>query len=123
MIDTSELMFDPDFCETFTVLRSGGGRFLPGGYKPNSATISMYGAAQVADANTMLMVPEGDRVLGARVFWSNAQIFITQGGNKGTGDVQSDVILYHGQRWKVMEVWDRSANGFFKAYAVREGGV
>lgn len=112
MIDTSELMSDPDFCESFTALRSQNGQFIPGGFYANRQPVSLYGVVQVADADTLEQVPEGDRTSGARVFWSNAQIYESTG-------TPSDVLTYHGYHWKVVRVWDRSANGFWKAYATR----
>jgi hypothetical protein len=115
MIDTSELMFDPDFCEYFNVLRTTArGQFGPGGYDTIPVPIQMYGAVQYADAETMEIVPEGDRVSGERIFWSNAPI------NETSGQGDSDIIVYHGEHWKVVKVWDRSVNGFWKAYATRE---
>src|ERR1700743_305743 len=98
MIDTSELMFDPDFCEYFNVLRTTGrGQFGPGGYKNTPIVIQMYGAVQYVDAETMEIVPEGDRVSGQRVFWSNQPINQTS----KLGD--SDVIVYHGLHWEGVE--------------------
>ncbi len=115
MIDTSELMNDPDFCESFSVLRTVGGQFGPGGYIPQVVDITLYGAVQVADATTLEQVPEGDRRSGARVFWSASQIYETN--TEGL----SDIIVYHSEKWKVAKVWDRSANGWWKAVGVREG--
>lgn len=115
MIDTSELMSDPDFCENFNILRTVGGSFGPGGYLPQVAPITLYGAVQVADAETIEQVPEGDRRSGARVFWSASQMFETN------SEGLSDIIVYHGTKWKVVKVWDRSASGFWKAIGVREG--
>ena len=116
MIDTSELLSDPDFCEFFNVIRTMGGTFAPGGYVPNVAPITLYGAVQVADADTIDMIPEGDRGAGARVFWSVSQMFETN--TEGL----SDVIVYHSKHWRVVRVWDRSVNGWWKAYAVRKEG-
>lgn len=111
MIDTSELMNDPDFCENFNVLRTTGGQFGPGGYIPVVVPITLYGAVQQPDALTIEQVPEGDRRDGARAFWSASPMYETDSGGL------SDVIVYHGATWKVVRVWDRSANGWFKAYA------
>lgn len=115
MIDTSELMNDPDFCETFNVLRTTGGQFAPGAYIPIVTPITMYGAVQEPDAEMLEQVPEGDRRSGARGFWSASQMFETN------SEGLSDIIVYHGAKWKVVKVWDRSANGFWKAIGVREG--
>lgn len=116
MIDTSELMSDPDFCEFFSVLRTTGGSFGPGGYVPQTQPITLYGAVQLADPETIEMVPEGDRIRGARLFWSAVQMYETN------AEGLSDIIVYHSEHWKVVRVWDRSANGFWKALAVRKEG-
>lgn len=113
MIDTSELMSDPDFCESWNVIRCAGVTFGPGQPIPNLVPITLYGAVQVADAKTLEQIPDGDRQFGARLFWSVSQMYETN--TEGL----SDVIVYHGKHWKVVKVWDRSANGWFKAYAVQ----
>ena len=117
MIDTSELMSDPDFCESWNVLRTTGGQFGPGGYIPVIAPITLYGAVQTADAVTLEQIPEGDRQAGSRVFWASVQLYETN------SEGLSDVIVYHGKHWKVCKVWDRSANGWWKAYAVQMEGA
>lgn len=116
MIDTSELMNDPDFCESWNVIRCAGITFGPGGVIPNIAPITLYGAVQFADPVTMEQMPDGDRQAGARLFWSAVQMYETN--TEGL----SDVIVYHGKHWKVVKVWDRSATGFWKAYAVQTEG-
>jgi hypothetical protein len=113
MIDTSELMSDSDFCENFSVLRTTGGQFGPGGYIPVITAITLLGAVQMADAVSIEQIPEGDRQNGARLFWSAVQLYETN--EEGL----SDVIVYHSFHWKVVKVWDRSANGFWKAFAVQ----
>lgn len=116
MIDTSELLSDPDFCEFFNVLRTMGLTLGPGGPIANVVPITLYGAVQVADAETIEMIPDGDRSSGARVFWSASPMYETN------TDGLSDVIVYHSKHWRVVRVWDRSANGWWKAYAVRKEG-
>jgi hypothetical protein len=67
---------------------------------------------EVAEENTLLQVPEADRVTGARVFWSTSPIYETRTGtDRGT----SDVLLHNGTQYRLAKVWDWSDNGYFKA--------
>jgi hypothetical protein len=116
MIDVSEVVNDTDFCYSFTILRSTSS-FVPGGISSAQQSISMYGPVQVADAKTLKMVPEGDRVEGARVFWSTVQMYETN--QNGI----SDVIEWYGQTYRIVKVWPWQTNGYWKAYAVRMSGT
>jgi hypothetical protein len=118
MIDVSENLKDPDLCVPFTVRRSTGS-LQAGRYVDTMTPVQLFGSVQVADANTLLQVPEGDRVTGARVFWSTSPMYETR-----TGDHEglSDELVHDGILYRVAKVWNWSTNGFFKAFAVRKKG-
>jgi hypothetical protein len=73
----------------------------------------------MADAKTLAQVPEGDRVTGARVFWSVSPMYETR---TGSDEGLSDILIHHGVQYRVAKVWNWSDNGFFKAFAVRIKG-
>lgn len=118
MIDVSELVHDPDFCQNFTVYRQTGA-FGAGGFIVGTETeISFEGVITVASEKDLQQVPEGDRVEGAMMFYTTEQIFITyadDSGNSGT----SDQILWNGNRYKVVRVWPYGDYGYWKSYGYR----
>ena len=118
MIDVSELMSDPDFAQPYVVERSTGVSG-PGGWQGAVKPILMYGPTQPADAQTIQMVPEGDRVYGARIFWATQPLYETRGG-KSAGI--SDVLIWQNQRFRIIAVWPWQDGGFYKALAVRMEG-
>jgi hypothetical protein len=119
MIDMSVVLNNPDLCQSFTALRSSGS-FVAGRFVSEATSVPLYGAVQVADAKTLEQVPEGDRVTGARVFWSTSPIFETRtGDNEGL----SDELIHRGIQYRVSKVWDWADFGYFKAYAMRIKGA
>jgi hypothetical protein len=130
LINVRELMNDADFVQDFQVIRTdpSTGQFTPGGFDVQATTIPMRGISEVAQPRTLQMVPEGDRVLGSRTFWSKDPIYETEATNTNDTTVDptqgriSDVILYHGEQWKVVHVWGWQDEGYYKALAVRMRG-
>ena len=131
LIDVGELMNDQDFCQHFQVKRTdpNSGQWVPGGFDQQVDTLDFYGISQVADPRTIAMIPESDRVLGARVFWSNEPIYETQAAPTAGSTVDpqqgviSDSLVFHGEDWKVVHVWGWQDNGYWKALAVRKRGA
>jgi hypothetical protein len=115
MIDMSVVLCNPDFCQAFTAQRSTG-QFGLGGFVSSTATVNLYGSVQVADAKTLEQIPEGDRVVGSRVFWSVSPMYETRDGET---EGLSDILVHNGHNYRVTKVWDWADNGYFKAYAVR----
>lgn len=130
LINVRELMQDGDFVQDFSVIRTDPttGQYVPGGFDVQPTTLAFRGISQVADPRTLDMVPEGDFVLGSRVFWSDAPIYETEATNTGDTTIDptegriSDILVFHGEKWKVVHVWGWQDNGYFKALAVRMRG-
>lgn len=120
MIDISEVINDPDLMQTFTALRSSG-TFGPGGFASTTTTITMSGVVTVAREKDLVLVPEGDRVQGAMVFYSTAEIFVTHAD--GTTQGASDVLVWKGHTYRVLSVAEYSDYGYYKAIAVRTLGA
>lgn len=116
MINLQDIINDPDFIDTFTVYRKSG-EFVLGGYDQTETTISMMGTIITADAETLAQVPEGDRVVNAKSFYSILPIYRTN--TEGT----SDEIEWRSERYRVLQVFDRSFNGgYYKAVCARMAG-
>lgn len=109
---------DPDLgAQAYIVERSTQGAFVLGGYKDTKQFIPNFGIIQQADGKDISMIPEGDRVDGMISFWSVYQLF--ESNAKGV----SDIICWHGARYRIMKVADRSDFGYYKAIATRLPGL
>jgi len=117
LINVAELANDPDFAQAFTILRSSGGKFVSGVWQNNQTTIQSYGPISVAKARDLEMIPEGDHVVGAMVFWSAQPLYATNGSG-ANGEV-SDILLWNDHQWRVMTVSQYKDYGFYRAVAVR----
>ena len=120
MLDVSEILYDPDLSQAFTVMRSSGS-FQIGGWVENTpTTINMNGVITVATERDSQQVPEGDRTTGAMLFYTDQQLFITHNdASLGT----SDVIAWQGVNYRLVKVWPQVDYGYWKAYGVRLPGA
>ena len=119
----SEIINDPDLAEAFTIIRSSGS-FASGGWRNVQTNIKSYGVIDNAQGQDLEMIPEGDRVLGAIVIHTEAPMYVSHedpvDGVNSPGI--SDIVVWHGQQWRLMHVSDRSNRGYYSAVAVRMAG-
>lgn len=108
--------FDADNCEPFTILRYAG-NFAAGGYQEQPATLARFGVISNPQGSDLAQVPEGDRVNGAIMI--NGWDEIKETNSEGT----SDVVVWQGQQYKVVKVWNYSNRNYWYAYAVRMSGL
>ncbi len=124
-LQLTEVIFDPDLGEAYVVNRTTG-QFALGGFATNAPTnINMFGTVTTVSPEELQQIPEGDRVLGTRSFYSTQRIFETsEMGVDGSGaqPLISDEITYHGSTWKIVRVFDYSAYGYWKAVGARIEG-
>lgn len=119
MINVSDIVVDPDFVQTFSVTRSAGVFGLGGWVESAPTVLSLSGTVTVANEKDLQQVPEGDRVMGAMMFYSPSQIYVTRNGD--TPGI-SDTITWQGELYKVVRVWPYLDYGYYKAYAYRMSG-
>jgi len=119
MIDVSEVLNDPDFCQSWVVRRSSG-TWVNGVWTENAPElVDMSGVTNPATNKDLMMVPEGDRITELRTFYSTETIFTTRSGEEeGT----SDQIEYKGELFRVIATKDHMDYGYNKAIAVRMAG-
>ena len=116
MIDVSEIITDPDFCQDFIVLRSTGS-FVNHRWVENANTeVPMTGIIQVANEKELDQVLEGDRIKGAMVFYSTEEFLLSHGGN--TQGI-SDIAVYKGEKYKLYQTSDWGDFGYYKAIGTR----
>ena len=118
MIDVSEIINDPDFCQSFTVYRDSGS-WIEGRWVSSTSTLSMSGVISVASAKELNQVPEGDRVEGAIVIHTTDQIYATRAASPAG---ISDKIEWNGELYKIIQMYPYSDYGFYKAIATRITG-
>lgn len=113
MIDVSELMSDPDFCDDYTIQRPSGfmdeGEWVENGF----TSIDTYGPIQPAPSESKLaLMPDGSRLDQGIVCWNSEEMVIDDSDAK-----RSDVIVYKGQMYRVVAQKDWSSNGYWKVWA------
>jgi hypothetical protein len=114
---------DPELAESFVLLRSTG-TFGQGGYQVTVANVPSYGVIDNSPGDLLRELPEADRIEGSIGVHTEAVIYETQ-DDEGDNDNQSgvsDIILWHGVKWSVYHVWDRSNRGYYSALASRMRG-
>lgn len=117
MISVAEVVTDPDFASTYQVVRSQG-RWIDGVFVlSETETLRFYGVVQPTTPKELEQIPEGERPNGAISFHARKRFFLTAQGEDGEGDYLSDEILWHGDRYKILQVKDWSAHGYWKAIA------
>ena len=114
MIDLSDLMHDPDFCEPF-VIRRRKGVWEDGIFVPKNEEIKIIGIVEPTTGEDLKTLPEADKVSGMMTFYTKEAVTL------GTEEQQSDEIICRGSRYKVVQVQDWSRHGFYKCIAALAG--
>lgn len=129
--DLSFVVDDGVLSEAYKIKRETG-HFGQGGWIIDSTNvINGWGVVSVANEQDLLMIPEGDRVTGIMVFHSLARIYETQ-LDGGTDSYQSpfpptqrvsDIMIWNYQTWRVLAVGPYPNRRYWRALAVRLGGI
>jgi hypothetical protein len=118
IIDLSDVVSDPDLCQTFGISRSVGS-FVQGGWQETRIELTAYGIVTVASDRALKMVPEGDRAQGAMAFYTVTPLFVSH-PNKTPGT--SDILTWHNQKYRILSVSPQSDYGYYQATAQRLAG-
>lgn len=116
LIQVSEVVNDPDFAQPFAILRSTG-TWLNGVWQSATQELISYGVIADPTDREVQMIPEGDKVTGAKVFWSSQPIYGTH-ATAGIGG-SSDILVWRGLSFRVLLVQQFEDYGFYRAMAVR----
>lgn len=108
MIDLSELLTDPDFCDTYTVQRKNS-YWSEGEQVSETNEFTVEGIVLPSTSEDIEMLPEGDRQHGLKTFFFPVLLHVTD------TEETSDVCVYRGQRYKLLSAFDYRSNGFYKA--------
>jgi hypothetical protein len=130
MIDISEMMYDPDFAQTYSVYRQTGkfirgtfviGHEVDGVWVPGEFKLDFYGPILPANTKDIEQVPEGDRVAGMMNFYTSADnpFYITRNTpDSGT----SDQAVWRGERYRLLQLLSTDDFGYQKAIGARMAG-
>lgn len=116
MPDVTELFCDPDVGggQSFQVERTTKVRVLGGG--ASSASIfSAIGSIQPAQPDELQQIPEEDRKNAVMAFRSS--FAFQMGSDDDVTNILPDVIIYNGQRYRVLKLDNWSAYGWQCAFA------
>lgn len=117
-IDLSDVVGDPAMADPFTIERSQGGFGRGGWIASPPLVIPGFGVVSVASGADLEALPEADRIHEARVFHTTQEILLPSADRNGL----SDVLIYQGVRYRVVNSKDYSSRGFFWVIAVRMKG-
>lgn len=119
MIDVSEILNDPDMCESFIILRPSG-QFAAGGYQQNTPKqMAAYGAVRNTSGEEMDMVPEGDRNRELISIRTVTQMFLTSEDSSAT----SDMVIFQGFQYRLVTLKNYSSQGYWFAIAAKMLGA
>jgi len=130
VIDVSEVVDSADMAQDFTILRSSG-FWQNGTWISQTTQINGHGVISVrpltdtgqhrksiASPRDIEMLPEGDVVKGAMVFWSSQPIYGTNVNSQGQAG-SSDLLMWRGKQFRVLTVSQYSDYGYYRAVATR----
>jgi hypothetical protein len=123
-LDLSVVASAPDLSSTFLVQRCSGGTWVSGVWNPTFVVINMYGPVTIASPKDLEMIPEADRPRSGIMFWTTQIVFETQniGGPLGNG-ISSDIMLWNGESFRILNVSERPMNGYYRAIGTRMQGT
>lgn len=125
IIDVSDLITDSDFANRYTVMRSRG-EWIDGRFEiKEDKRLNYYGVVQQASDKEIEQLDIGDNVNHILKFFTtpNRKLYITNDNpNDNEEDYISDVILYKGDKYKIIKISNWENNGYYRAYTIRVAG-
>lgn len=118
MIEISELITDPDFCQKLTILRSHG-KWVAGNWQGETREMQVPGVATVAKESDLEQVPEADRQTGMMCFYVAAPETLHLTQSEGL----SDLVLWRGRRYKILQLFRENDWGYCKGVGVQTEAV
>lgn len=115
-IDVSEIVHDPDFCTTFTVIKQGESEWVRGVLQKKTTETTVEGIVQPSSSKDLELLDTADRVNGMKTFITD-EVSLDVSSTEKT----SDVCVWKGQRYKLIQTFDYAANGYYKAIGALMG--
>jgi len=115
MINVAELIHDPDFCIQFKRIREIG-QNVGGRWVKQEDLKTITGVVSGVSGKDLEILPEGVRVKSLKTFYSLDELRVE--GEKTT----PDICEYKGCRYRLIQGFDYSDYGYYKAIGVKIGG-
>lgn len=115
MINLGELIHDPDFCDTFVIARHTASKWEKGRQEVQTKRIIMEGIVAPSTAQELETLPEGDRNNGMKTFYADSPFKLTD------TEQMADICIFRGHQYKLLQVFDYSSNGYYKAIGTLVG--
>ncbi len=106
MIDLSELITDPDFCQEFSIIRTTGD-YQNGIFVKEETEIKVTGIAEPVTGKDLDIQIESDRANNVMTFYTEEELKVSPDGTL------SDFILFKGKRYKLFQVSNYSDFGYY----------
>lgn len=120
LLDLSDVVQSREYTQMITIIRHTGGEWIEGDYIEKEEELTIRGVVSAADAKEINMIPEGDRTSETKVIHSVSRIYTTRLGTRENSESgTSDIIIWNGNKYKVMSVQDTSDYGYWRATIVK----
>ena len=110
-INVSELISDPDFCTTFIVEKKSSGKWSKGQPVYELTRTTVTGIVAPSASEDLSLMPESDRKHGMKTFYTDTDMRLEVSDTEKT----SDICIWNGKRYKLINGWNYSNNGYYKA--------
>lgn len=108
---------DPDTAEVLTVERQAAGDYADGIYQDGAiSTFKTLGSAQQPTPQELLYLPSGERDKDIMKFYCEKNVRMASDRD----NLKADVVLYQGNRFKVVQAQRWGIYGYTIAYGARE---
>ena len=115
----AEVPNDSAFAQSFQIVRSSGGYWSMGKWVDSKTTLNVWGSIQPPKTKDLEQVPEADRVTGMIMIHITQPIYET---NVETSEGISDIVIWHGEKYRLIQVTEWYDYGYWKAFGVRMSG-
>lgn len=122
LVNVREVILSTEFCQDIPVVRHTQGEWINAEYQTNEFNFITPGVVTRLTNDEMLTLPEADRRKDLQMFWTVDKLYITQlNENQSNSNTLSDYILWHGGKYKIIEVGDDDDYGFYRSIGERIG--
>lgn len=120
-LNLSDIVASPEFSQQIEIERHQNGRFVKGRYQEDVKKIKMIAVVSATDEKRLEMIPEGDRNDTTKTIHTVDRIYMTQSEKSKGENKTSDIVLYNGDRYKVIAVIDADDYGFTESIISKIG--
>ena len=114
LLNIEELITDPDFCQSFKVLRREG-TWNKGRFNTTETEIDTYGVIDPQPTKEMQFDPNGVLLKGIIKVYTHLELYTTQKNNSDGKSYNSDIVIWQGNHYIVLEEDNYSDYGY-RAY-------